>query len=164
MLNQTQFTTSHLIYLRFTLILFSQLRLGLPSGIFHSDFPTKMLYALLAFSMRATCLFHLTLLDLITLIIFGEAYKLWSSSLCSILYQSATFSLLGPNILLSTLFSNTLNLCSSFSVRGQFSHLYKATGKIIILHILTVKLLQRRREYRHEHRPLDLLSFLCVYF
>jgi hypothetical protein len=34
----------------------------------------------------------------------------------------ATSSLLGPNILLSTLFSNTPNLCSSISVRDQVSH------------------------------------------
>jgi len=46
-------------------------------------------------------------------IIFCEAYTLWTSSLCSLLQPPATSSLLGPNILLSTLFSNTLNLCSS---------------------------------------------------
>jgi hypothetical protein len=31
-------------------------------------------------------------------------------------------SLFGPNILPSTLFSNTLSLCSSFNVRDQVSH------------------------------------------
>jgi len=47
----------------------------------------------------------------------------------------------GQNILLSTLFSNTHSLCSSLSVisvRDQVSHPYKTTGKIIyILHIYT---------------------------
>jgi hypothetical protein len=44
---------------------------------------------------------------LIILIKLGEEYKSWSSSLCSFLHSPVTSSLLGPNILLSTLFSNT---------------------------------------------------------
>jgi hypothetical protein len=43
-------------------------------------------------------------------------------------------SLLGPNTLLNTLFSNTLSLRSSLNVRDQVSHPYKATGKIIVLY------------------------------
>jgi hypothetical protein len=35
----------------------------------------------------------------------------------------------GPNILLSTLFSNILNLCSSFNVRDQDSDPYKSKKK-----------------------------------
>jgi hypothetical protein len=38
--------------------------------------------------------------------------------------------LFGLNILLSTLFSNTLNICSSLTVRYQVSHPYKTRGKI----------------------------------
>jgi len=41
-------------------------------------------------------------------------------------------SLLGPNILLNTLFSNTLSFLSSRNVNDQVSHPYKTTGKIII--------------------------------
>jgi hypothetical protein len=52
--------------------------------------------------------------------------------LCSLLHFPVTSSLLGPNILLSTLFSNILSPCFSLSVRDQVSHPYK-TGKIIVL-------------------------------
>ena len=47
-----------------------------------------------------------------------------------------TSSLLVPNILLSTLFSNTLSPCSSLNVSDQVSHPYKTTGKFTFLNIL----------------------------
>jgi len=47
-----------------------------------------------------------------------------------------TYSLLGANILLNTLFSNTLIFLSSRNVSDQVSHQYKITGKIIVLYIL----------------------------
>ena len=59
-----------------------------------------------------------------------------SSSLCSFLHSRVTSSLLGPNILLGTLFLNTVSLHSSVNVSDQVSHPYKTTGKIIILYIL----------------------------
>ena len=39
------------------------------------------------------------------------------------------------NILLNTIFSNTLSFLSSLNVSNQVSHSYKATGKIIVLYI-----------------------------
>jgi len=51
--------------------------------------------------------------------IYGEEYRSLSSSLCSFLLSPVTSSLLGPNVLLNTLFSNTLSLRSSLNVSHQ---------------------------------------------
>jgi hypothetical protein len=109
-------------------------RLGLPNGLFPSGFATKILYAFVIPPML------LILLHIIILTICGEVYKLRSSSLCSLLQPPATSSLLRPNILLSTLFPDTLNLCYFLGVRDQVPHPYKTTSKIILLHILIFKI------------------------
>ena len=46
----------------------------------------------------------------------GEEYRSFSSSLCSFLLSFVTSSLLGPNIILKSLFSNTLSLRSSLYI------------------------------------------------
>jgi hypothetical protein len=62
-------------YLRSILVLFTHLLLGLPSGLVPSGFLTYILYAFLLSHIRATFPSHLTLLELIILIILGEEYK-----------------------------------------------------------------------------------------
>jgi hypothetical protein len=111
-------------------IVSSHLRLGLPSGLFPSDFPTQTLYTPLLSPIHATCPAHLILLDLITRTILGEQYKSLSYTLYSFLHSPVTWSLLGPNILLSTPFSNTLSVHSSLNVSDQVSHPYNTTGKL----------------------------------
>ena len=58
----------------------------------------------------------------VTRTVLGEEYRSLSSSLCSFLHSPLTSSLLGPNILLNTLFSNTLSLRSFLIVSGQVSY------------------------------------------
>jgi hypothetical protein len=65
---------------------------GLPSGLFPSGIPINILYAFLFAPIHGTCCTHLILL-----IILGEEYKLWSSSLCSSLQPPITLSPFGSN-------------------------------------------------------------------
>jgi len=77
-----------------------------------------------ALPIRATRSANL-ILDIITRTIFGEEYRSLSSSLRSFFQSLVTSSLLGPNVLLSTLFSNTFSLRSSLNVTDQVLHPYK---------------------------------------
>jgi hypothetical protein len=131
-----QFTLSHHIFFKFhfSVILLSVPRFSkwsLLSGL--SDQSFIYIYILLnSHAFYMPCPSHP--FEFITQIIFGEVYQLRKSSLCSLLQPHPISFLLDP-ILPSTLFSNTLNLFPSLSMRDQISHPYKTTGKIVALYI-----------------------------
>jgi len=100
---------SNLLQVHF--ILYSSLPLDLPSGLFFPGLPTKTLYTPLLSPIHAKFPAYQILLDLITQIPFGEQYRPYSSSSRS-LHSPVTSCFLRPNILPSTLFSNTVSLYS----------------------------------------------------
>ena len=75
---------------------------------------------------------------------FGEQYRSFAPLLCSFLHFPVTSSLLGPNILLNTLFSNNLIIRSFLNINDQVSHPYKTTRKIIVLNMLIFKFFDRK--------------------
>ena len=119
---------SHSNSWRSILILSSLIRLGFPSGLFPSGFPTKTLHTSLLSPVPVTCRAHLILFNLTTRTIMSEENKSWSSSLYIFLHSSVDSSHLGPNILLSTLLSNTLNLRSKFHTHSKQSAQYRGTN------------------------------------
>jgi hypothetical protein len=74
------------------------------------------------------------------------AFPTYLITLCNSLHPLVTSSLLGPNILHSTLLSYTLSLCYSLKTRDQVSHPHKTTGKIKVLNILRITFLDSRQK------------------
>jgi hypothetical protein len=105
---------SNPIYLRFILILFSHLCLGFPSGFFPSDFLTNTLYALLSYACYMPYPYHHPWFHHPNFL----WYELWIMVFLVMQFSPTrvTFSLLSPNVLLRTLFSNTLSLCPALNV------------------------------------------------
>ena len=97
-------------------------------------------------TIRATCFANIIFIDLITRIILVGEYRSLNSSLCSFLHFPVFSSLLAPSILLTTLFSSTLNLRPSPNLSDQFAHPYKTIGKFIVLYILIFKFLNSKLE------------------
>ena len=117
--------TSH--FLKTHLIIIFHLFLGLPSGFIPSGFPTKTLYQAspltntryMSRPSHSSRFYHSKNIG------WGvEVIKLIN------IHSPITSSLLGSNILLSTLFSNTLSLCSSLNVRDKFHAHTKQQAKL----------------------------------
>ena len=100
---------------------------GSPQRSLPLRFPHQGPIRPLSSPIRATCPAHLILLDFITRTVLGEEYRPFSSSLCNLLHSPITSSLLDPNILFNTIFSDTLSFLSSLAVSDQASHPYKKT-------------------------------------
>jgi len=83
----------------------------------------------------------------------------WSVQLMKLLIMQPPVisSLLHPHILLSTQFSNTINLCSSLSMRNQVSHPYKTTGNIILLYTSIFN-----HSLSHLYEKTGKIIVLCV--
>ena len=70
---------------KFILILHSHFHLGPPGGLFPLGFATKAQHAPLLLPIRATWPAYLSLLYLITQLVFGDDYILLASLICSLL-------------------------------------------------------------------------------
>jgi len=90
-------------------VLSSHLSLGLPSRLLPSGFPTKTLYTPLLSSMPAICPAHLIFSRFDNPNNIGWGVQIIKLIIMKFFSTPVTSSLLGPNILLNTLFSNTLS-------------------------------------------------------
>ena len=123
------------------LILSSHSRLGLPSCLFPSGFPHQKMYNIIFPHTR-----YMPRPSNSTRFYYPNSIGSLGSPFFSFFHSPVTSSLLGPNILLRTLFLNTLSLRSSLNVSDQVSHPYKTTGKIIVLYILMFIFLDSKLE------------------
>ena len=110
---------------RSILILSTHLRLGLPNVLFPSGFPTRTLYAPSPPPYKP----HAQPISFFSIL---SPAQYWVRSTDHLALRYAISSLLGPNILLNTIFSNTISFLYSLAVSEQASHPYKTTGKIIV--------------------------------
>ena len=145
---------------RSILIISFHLHPGLPRGLFPSCFPTKTLHT--PFPSIYCYMPRPSHLQFDHPIIFGEEQRSTGSSLCSFLHSPVTSSLLGPNILFRTLFSNTLSLRSSLNVNNKVSHPYNTIDKTIDLCILIfIYIVNLKTKHSAPNDKNNSLALIC---
>jgi len=112
---------------RSILILSTNLCLGLPSGLFPSDFPTKTLYTPSPHPYAP----HAQPVSFFS--ILSPAQYWASSSLCSFLHSPVTSSLLGPNIHLTRLRSQSTSSSLITIIQKQNTKLLAFIGPCIVI-------------------------------
>jgi hypothetical protein len=112
--------THHFLKIHFVLSL--RLHLRFSSSLSLQNFSARILYVFVVSHIPSTWPIHLSLLDLITLIVFSEEYNLWSFSLYNFLLSPVTYSVLLPNILCSALKPPLILVLTT----------NKTTGKIVV--------------------------------
>jgi hypothetical protein len=115
---------------------------------FPSGLPTQTLYVPHLLPLNSTCPAPIILLYLKARTMNGEQHITWSPSSFRLFHCRVTSPLLGSNIFLIILLSDTLRLRSSLGVRDETSHPYKTTGKIIVLYIFICMLRDSKLEDR----------------
>jgi len=143
---------SQLVSLR-PILIFTYLRLGLPSCLFPSDFPQKKNCNHFS-SLRATCPLN-SVLDLITLIIFDYEYMSWCSSLMKSSPASMTFYLTNANIFLGT------SVCLN-KPRSSIICIHRTMDAILA--VTTIITVSGESEKWSFHHPLSLEQALIIGF
>jgi hypothetical protein len=99
---------------------------------------------------------------LIAQTILGEEHRSFRSLLCSLLCSPVNSSLLGPNILLNTLFSNTLIQCSPSKSATKF-HTHTKLELCIYLS-LNSWIANWKTKYSASNDRKHFLTSICSWF
>lgn len=113
--------------------------------------------------MRVIWPTHLHHNYVLILIICAVEYKSLNFSLCNFLQPYGTSSLLGPDIFLSTLFSNTLNLRSCLIVRDLFHVHIKQQANYSFVHV-TITDQTTKRVCAESSFALNFVSEINYYY
>lgn len=143
-----QSTALHFVSLRYILVVSSHLLLGLTCCLPIRLYRHCIMCIFLISSVLSTWLSHATLLDLVTLLILGKEFEVWSYSLWTFLQSAVNYCLIGSNtpqfLFLLTLFSaflfRDINFESVFCQMKPTSVVYDLFNRFIITLTVAVSL------------------------